>query len=100
MLLCIQTGATRDEPNRLRFEAEEFYLKTAAEMRRSSPPTSTPVRATTPCWWRSGRRSISSSAGSCSPVRSPAGRTESSYLRQLVISGAVDRYGDPLPESR
>ncbi|HUV11788.1 MAG TPA: PHP domain-containing protein, partial [Acidimicrobiia bacterium] len=32
-LLCVQTGRTRDDPNRLRFESEEFYLKTASEMR-------------------------------------------------------------------
>lgn len=32
VLLCIQTGKTIDEPNRMRFPNAEFYLKTGAEM--------------------------------------------------------------------
>ena len=32
MLLCVGTGSNLDTPNRLRFETDEFYLKTAAEM--------------------------------------------------------------------
>lgn len=32
VLLCIQTGSTLDDPNRLRFGSEEFYLKSPKEM--------------------------------------------------------------------
>ncbi len=32
VLLCIQTGKTLDEPNGMRFETEEFYVKSAGEM--------------------------------------------------------------------
>ncbi|MCI0546964.1 MAG: DNA polymerase III subunit alpha [Candidatus Rokubacteria bacterium] len=32
-LLCIQTGTTMNDPNRFRFSTDEFYLKSAAEMR-------------------------------------------------------------------
>ncbi len=32
-LLCVQTGAALDDPNRFKFEGNEHYLKTAAEMR-------------------------------------------------------------------
>ncbi|MGH9103034.1 MAG: PHP domain-containing protein, partial [Acidimicrobiales bacterium] len=32
-LLCVQTGATISDPKRFRFEGEEHYLKSAAEMR-------------------------------------------------------------------
>ena len=32
-LLCVQTGATIDDPKRFKFEGQEHYLKTAAEMR-------------------------------------------------------------------
>src|SRR5207237_7942898 len=32
-LLCVQTGAPIDDPKRFRFETQEHYLKTAAEMR-------------------------------------------------------------------
>lgn len=32
-LLCVQSGSTLDDPNRFKFDADDFYLKTAAEMR-------------------------------------------------------------------
>ena len=32
VLLCIQTGKTIDDPDRMRFETDEFYLKSRAEM--------------------------------------------------------------------
>ncbi|CQR74273.1 DNA polymerase III subunit alpha [Sporomusa ovata DSM 2662] len=32
VLLCIQTGKTVDEPGRMRFPSDDFYLKTPAEM--------------------------------------------------------------------
>ena len=37
VLMCIQTGKTVDEPNRMRFETQEFYLKSEAEMRALFP---------------------------------------------------------------
>ena len=30
--MCIQMGKTVDDPNRMKFETEEFYVKTEAEM--------------------------------------------------------------------
>lgn len=32
-LLCVQSGSTLDDPKRFKFESNEFYLKSAAEMR-------------------------------------------------------------------
>ena len=33
VLLCVQSGATLADPNRFKFDADDFYLKTPAEMR-------------------------------------------------------------------
>ena len=33
-LLCIQTGTTMDDPKRMRFSVEEFYFKSAEEMKK------------------------------------------------------------------
>ena len=33
VLLCVQTGKTLADPNRFKFDARDFYLKTSAEMR-------------------------------------------------------------------
>ena len=32
ILLCLQTGKDRDDPNRMRFEGDQFYLKSPEEM--------------------------------------------------------------------
>ena len=37
MLLCIQTGKTVDDLNRMRFETQEFYLKSEQELRQLFP---------------------------------------------------------------
>jgi DNA polymerase-3 subunit alpha len=34
ILLCIQSGSTMDDPNRFKFDGQEYYLKSAAEMRQ------------------------------------------------------------------
>ena len=33
VLLCVQSGSTLADPNRFKFEADDFYLKSAREMR-------------------------------------------------------------------
>ena len=47
-LLCVQSGSTLDDPNRFKFDADEFYLKSAAADARSCSAT-TPRPATTRC---------------------------------------------------
>ena len=37
VLLCIQTGKTVDDPNRMKFQGEEFYLKSEEELRALFP---------------------------------------------------------------
>ena len=37
VLLCIQTGKTLEDENRMRFETEEFYVKSEEEMRKLFP---------------------------------------------------------------
>ena len=37
VLMCIQMGKLVDDPNRMRFETEEFYLKSEEEMRQLFP---------------------------------------------------------------
>ncbi len=95
VLLCIQTGSNRDEPNRLKFDSTEFYLKTAADMRRLFPEDTYPgacdntllIADRTEVELEFGRYLLPQF-----PV--PDGHTESSYLEHLVIEGARRRYGE------
>ncbi len=38
VLLCVQTGKTLADPNRFKFDAQDFYLKSPAEMRAQWDP--------------------------------------------------------------
>lgn len=101
VLLCIQTGSTVDEPNRFKFDGQDFYLKTSQEMRALFPADPYPG-ACDNTLWIAERADVKLGFGSILlphfPV--PDGHTESSYLRELVVDGARDRYGDSLtPEA-
>ncbi len=93
-LLCIQTGSLRSEPGRLRFEGSEHFLKSADEMRRMFPDSEFP-RACDNTLWIAERSEVALDLDGLLlpnfPV--PAGETEVSYLRSLVMAGANDRYG-------
>ena len=94
MLLCIQTGATIDEPNRFKFDAQEFYLKSAAEMRSIFPHDQFP-EACDNTLLIAERADVKLDFDNVLlphfPV--PDGMTEVTYLRQLVMEGARWRYG-------
>ena len=44
ILMCIQMGKTVDDPNRMKFETEEFYVKTERRWPPSFPITRRPWR--------------------------------------------------------
>ncbi len=102
-LLCVQTGANIDDPKRFKFEGEEHYLKSAAEMRSlfSELP-----EACDNTLWIAERASVEIELGQNALPQFPVpeefqhGSYEESaaaYLRHLTYLGARQRYGDPLP---
>jgi len=104
-LLCVQTGATIDDPSRFKFEGEEHYLKTAAEMRAlfSEVP-----EACDNTLWIAERAQVEIEFGKPKlpefpvPERFWEGaatyeQAASAYLRHLTLEGAAQRYGSPLP---
>ncbi len=102
-LLCVQTGANIDDPKRFKFEGEEHYLKTAAEMRNlfSELP-----EACDNTLWIAERAAVEIELGQNALPQFPVpdefqqGSYEESaaaYLRHLTYLGAAERYGDSLP---
>ena len=99
VLLCIQTGKTLDEPNRMRFEGQEFYLKSEEEMAAILPEHPEALAHTAEI------------AEKCSfdfvfghyhlpEFKLPEGETDSArYLRKLCEAGFARRYPDR-PEVR
>ena len=96
-LLCVQTGCTIADPNRLKFEGHEHYLKTAQEMRwlfREQPT------ACDNTLWIAERAKVEIQFGV--PVLPdfpiPTGfETDHAYLEDLTWVGAKERWGEKLP---
>ena len=92
-LLCVQTGAKIHDTNRFRFDAQEFYIKTADEMRTlfSDVPESCDNTLLI-----AERANVDIDFGTAVlpsfPV--PEGHTEDSYLLELTLAGARERYGE------
>ncbi|NIM02032.1 MAG: DNA polymerase III subunit alpha, partial [Acidobacteria bacterium] len=99
VLLCIQTGANKSDEDRLRFESQEFYIKTADQMRRLFPDDAFPA-ACDNSLLIAERADVRLEFGKILlpqfPV--PEGHDEASYLRELVLGGAKARYGDRLDD--
>ncbi|MEE9183962.1 MAG: DNA polymerase III subunit alpha [Acidimicrobiia bacterium] len=98
VLLCIQTGATVDEPDRFRFNGTGYYLKSAEEMRTLFSDDDYPG-ACDNTLLVAERVKTNIPMGEILLPRFPVpdGKTEASYLAELVQTGARQRYGDPLP---
>jgi DNA polymerase III subunit alpha len=97
VLLCIQTNAKINEAGRFKFDAEEFYLKSAEEMRAVFADHPDACDATLEI---AERCNISIEFGQLHlpPYTPPTGETQESYLRRLVAEGARERYGEPLTQ--
>ena len=104
-LLCVQTGAVRSDPNRFKFEGQEHYLKSAAEMRRLFSDYEGACDNTLLI---AERASVEIELGKPALPRFPLPAEFSAssyeegaaaYLRHLTVSGAHDRYGPALPEA-
>jgi DNA polymerase-3 subunit alpha len=96
-LLCVQTGSTMDDPKRFKFEGDEHYLKSAAEMRRlfADHP-----EACDNTLWVAERADVTIEFGKpqLPTFPRPSGFADAdSYLRHLAYEGAVSRYGSPVP---
>jgi DNA polymerase III subunit alpha len=99
VLLCLQTGAKLSDPSRWRFSTEEFYLKSAEEMRKvfaDLPEAYTNTLAV------AERCELTVPVGEFHLPRYdvPAGHTLDSYLRELAEAGLQTKYPSPDAEVR
>ncbi|HVF73916.1 MAG TPA: DNA polymerase III subunit alpha [Acidimicrobiales bacterium] len=96
-LLCVQTGASLSDEKRFKFEGEEHYLKSAAEMRHLFKDY---PEACDNTLWIAERAQVEIEFGKpkLPEFPLPSGFTsEDEYLRHLTYEGARQRYGDSLP---
>jgi DNA polymerase-3 subunit alpha len=98
-LLCIQSGDSLRNPNRWRFETDQFYFKTPAEMAEDFAAYPDALRRTLEV---AERCNVEIETGRILlpkyPV--PEDRNAFEYLVELCESGLAERYGTITPELR
>ena len=91
VLLCIQTGKTVDDPNRMKFQGEEFYLKSEEELRALFPGQEEAFENTCKIADRCNLEFVFNEYHLPSfPV--PEGYTNEEYFRKLCMDGFKERY--------
>lgn len=94
VLLCIQTGKTVDDPNRMKFQTEEFYLKSEDELRQLFPNCDDAFENTVCIAERCNVEFVFNQYHLPSfPV--PEGYTNEEYFRKLCLDGFRERYANP-----
>ena len=94
-LLCVQTKSTLAAP-KMSFDTNEFYLKSTQEMEESFAATPEAIASTLEI---AERVDVSIELGKQLIPRfdCPDGKDERAYLRELVLEGLRERYGEPPP---
>ncbi len=96
-LLCVQTGSLMSDPKRFKFDAEEFYVKSSAEMRHLFSDYEDACDNTLLIAERADVNfEFDKIILPSFPV--PDGYTEQTYLRELVDKGARERWGDAITD--
>jgi len=96
LLLCIGTGSNVDDPNRMRFSCDQFYMKDHAEM---ADALSAYPEALANTLEIAERCDVSMEFGNVILPKFdvPEAHTEATYLRERCIEGLKKRYADPIP---
>ncbi|MGA9312379.1 MAG: DNA polymerase III subunit alpha [Pseudonocardiaceae bacterium] len=99
VLLCVQTGKTMSDPNRFKFDAQDFYLKSPAQMREQwdgefpeACDNTLQVAERVHVEFTEGRDLMPRF-----PV--PAGESEASWLIKEVERGLQQRFPSGLPDT-
>ena len=100
VLLCVQSGSTMADPKRFKFDARDFYLKSAADMRKlwdAEVPGA--CDNTLEIAEKIGDYSALFASRDLMPqFPVPAGETEESFLRAEVLRGLERRFPGGVPD--
>ena len=95
IMLCIGTGSLVNETKRMKFENDQFYMKTEEEMREALREFPEACDNTVEV---AEKIDVVLERDSILPrFPLPEGETEESWFRKRVQEGLVKRYGDPVP---
>ncbi len=90
-LLCIQTQTTLDDPNRMRFQTDEFYFKSPQEMKELFKDTPEAINNTLEIAQRCNLE-LDFSQVHLPKYDPPVGKTKEEFLRELCQEGLKERF--------
>jgi DNA polymerase-3 subunit alpha len=90
VLLCIQTGKTMSEPNRMKFATDQFYFKSAAEMAQVFGELPDALNRTVDIAHRCNVK-VERIPSPFPEFKVPAGHTAGSYFERVVREGFASR---------
>jgi DNA polymerase III subunit alpha len=92
-LLCVQSGSTLADPKRFKFDNDEFYLKTPAQMRELFKEIPESCDNTLLIAERCNV-TLRENENLLPAFDVPAGETEDSWLRKESVKGLIEKMGD------
>jgi len=94
-LMCVEMRTTVDDPERMRFPSDQFYLKTAEEMQKIFPETSFPRAVTNTVTIAEKCNCHPFERANFFPVfTAPDGKDSITYFRELIEKGLIRKYGE------
>ncbi|MBN1687875.1 MAG: DNA polymerase III subunit alpha [Candidatus Omnitrophica bacterium] len=95
-LICIGTGTTIDEPNRIRYHGDNYYLKSAEEMKELFKEIPEAVKSTLEIAERCNVE-LDFSKTHLPHYDPPPGKSQRKYMEELCFSGLKTRLGSEIP---
>ena len=96
-LLCVQSGSTLADPKRFKFDNDEFYLKTPAQMRELFKDIPESCDNTLLIAERCNVK-LRENENLLPAFDVPAGETEDTWLRKESVRGLLEKLGDKATE--
>ncbi|MDR3233138.1 MAG: DNA polymerase III subunit alpha, partial [Planctomycetaceae bacterium] len=93
ILICVNTGKTLNDPNRMQFDSDKFYMRSGEEMLRALPGQDDAIRRTLEVAGRTDLQ-LDMKQRYFPVFMPPDGKNSDDYLRQLCIEGLKQRYAD------
>lgn len=97
VLMCIQMDKTVDDPDRMKFETDEFYLKSPEEMKNLFPYATDAIENTVKIAKRCNV-TFDFDTRHLPSYKVPDGKLASEYLEELCFAGLKKRYENPSDE--
>ena len=90
-LLCIQTQTTLDDPNRMKFQTDEFYLKSPEEMAEAFSEVPDAIKNTIEITEKCNLE-LDFSKTYLPRYKAPEGKTREAFLKELCDEGLKKKY--------